>query len=286
MFYSKTIYLPYVKENTSVAVIDMLPENDKSGMKEGDRICFIQGKEKVLKATESLLERDYTFIEIEHIRAVIRDGKFIGLQDFFYIEASRLKKEERTYKSLNIFIPNYFDESATENVCQDGTVLSCPLSYSQDALDQGSEYIDLKPGDKIYFHHFVTTEYDQAIEFEGTEFYEMPYHQIFCKVDSEGNIIMQKDYNFVEPIEIPESELISPHGFNIANPAAAKNKYRALEGILKYPSPRMIELGFKPNDRIKFIPGSEYKIDIEGKLYYRIVDRFIDGRYNEVKKAS
>ena len=78
---------------------------------------------------------------------------------------------------------------------------------SKHARKRVEDNIDLKIGDKVYFHHFVI---DKPLEFEGEKYYQADINQIYA-VEREDDIIMLQDYILVEPVT-NEKELITDSG--------------------------------------------------------------------------
>jgi co-chaperonin GroES (HSP10) len=202
----------------------------------------------------SEIEKDSFFIYEEEVFGVVSDGVIKPMNNIVYVETDKAKKNQIG----NIVVDTRYQTGKAENRVQDGTVLSvCEKavdSYFLKELD-----IEIAPGDKVYTHHFLTSE-DSEREFNGKKYYEIRYEDIYCKVvDSE--IEMLNDWNFVTPIvkeaEVTESGIVLDSG----------KRVEAVTAIMQHPN-KVTET--YPGDKILFRKGREYNIDVEGHRYYRI----------------
>ena len=124
--------------------------------------------------------------------------------------------------------------------------------------------IQLKDGDKVYFHHFVI---NSKIELDGEKFYKADVNQIYAKEDEDGNIVMLQDYIFVEPVTNSD-RIKTDSGITIAQEEEIEN-----EGIVRHINQftsKVIEV--EVGDRVLFTKHSNYKMNVGDKKYYRMRD--------------
>lgn len=187
-------------------------------------------------------------------------------KDVVLIKVNQKEKQERKIEGTDITLKvlTHFNEYHEDHCVHHGTVVVCP-----DKISGGGE-VEIKEGDKIYTHHFLTHEENKADELLP-ETYRMTYDEIYCKI-VDGEIEMLGHWNFLEPVE-EESKTAS--GLIItANP-------KKIEGvaIMRKPSKYMQSIGIEDGTKLLFKKNAGYVILVEGKKYYRVIDEHIFGIY-------
>lgn len=150
-------------------------------------------------------------------------------------------------------------------ITQDGIIVAVPKYV------KGVSEIEIKPGDHVYGHHFMTHDDNTAngIEYNGDQVYILEYDQIYVLMkDGEIDKVLGQ-WVLGEPVEIDtkpsESGLYSkPFGGHEKN-------YAVVTHVSKW---AFEETGLQPGDKVYIHERARYKIEIEGKLYYRM--RFKD----------
>jgi len=127
--------------------------------------------------------------------------------------------------------------------------------------------VDIKVGDKVYFHHFVSLEENQIV-CDLKTLYKAEYNQIICVV-RDGEIIPVEKWVLAMPIMETDEDIMYKVGDIILyKKVAAEKKY--LLSTLKYVSPEAKKCGFSVGETIVHPQFSEYSIKIEGVSMYRM----------------
>lgn len=119
--------------------------------------------------------------------------------------------------------------------------------------------IDVKPGERVYFHPSVTEPENFIEEKDGKQFYLAAVDQLICVV--EDTIRPQGGYVLVEPHMEDESVRQSETGFILKLETEAK----PLEGTVAFARPEAL---VKPGDFILHQVDANWEVEIEGKKYY------------------
>ena len=153
-------------------------------------------------------------------------------------------------------------------------------------LPRGLDF-DVKKGDKIYFHHLITSNQgnltvnkqyqkqhssidlisDNKIEWiEGEKnIYQVHWEHIYARV-RDGELKMLHHWNFVEQKKESEDDMKTDSGIFLKS----EPEDITLHGYIKYMNDWMSEQGLKKGDEIVFSENSEYDMQIEGKKLLRM----------------
>lgn len=189
------------------------------------------------------------------------------VNNIVFVRADRDKKRYRQVGDVKIWIDTDFRPTQSENCCHDGVVVLAPSK-----LREGKK-VEIQNGDRVYGSHFLTCE-----EYEDYTFGELLYRvfyedTLYCKVNPDGSIKMLSDWNFLEPILEPEENLYSPSGLQIK---PERDKLKNM-GIIRHLSDSLKELGVSQGDVCYFTDSSDYEIEVEGSVYYRMKTEDIIG---------
>lgn len=195
------------------------------------------------------------------------------IKDIVLIKAEKDKKALHKVEGTDITlqIPTHFREYDHDIATQDGIVYGVPLMVT------GNKQIEIKEGDHVYCHHFLTNE-EHKMEYFGEDIYQLQYDSIYCKI-VDGEIETIGKWNLLEIVNEEEEKTKSGLIVN-ANP-------KVIEGIaiMRYPSKAMQEEGVVDGVKIKYNSGGKrnagYVILVEGKKYYRIGDDDIIMAYGQ-----
>jgi hypothetical protein len=168
-------------------------------------------------------------------------------------------------------LPNFrqYDEDI---VTQSGTVVSAPLYYTvttkdSDGKDKTKRFANekIKVGDKVYCHHFLTHEENDA-SFIAPNTWKEVYQNIYCKI-TDGAIEMVGRWNFIESVseEQKKGEIY----------LTATDKKKVGIGVIRHPSDFMKSQGIKEGMFVEFKRNAGYVILVEGKKYFRLEDDHI-----------
>ena len=240
---------------------EVLGTNSNSIFSVGDII--LHEKDIRLFTAQDLGEDKFYILERE-ITSKIIDNTILSVRDFVYVKAQADSKHTLDYGNFKLKIDSEFNKFSDDIVTRSGIVMSVPSvatnSYTGDSLN-----IDIKKGDEIYTHHFLTHEQHET-EINGEKVYEIRYEDCYCVV-RDGNIIMLNEWNLIEPIKEDESE------FTIGN---FKTKFElgndSKKGILKYPSK---SINLNSGSLVYFKRNRDYEITVDDKKYFRVNTRDI-----------
>ena len=179
--------------------------------------------------------------------------KITPIGDFVYVEIER--EEENIVKlpdGKELWLDTSFDRYV--NARQYGIVKMVSININKRVKDN----INLKEGDKVYFHHHCIDE-KMSSSFGGDNIYKVNYDQIYCYV-RDGKIIMTQDYVFVKPIKTEDK---------IGN-LYIQSKESTKKGVVAYANQFSKNDGFKVGDEIVFIKNANYDMTIEGERLFRM----------------
>jgi len=220
---------------------------------------YVKGDE-VFMADNSFFDKapnfsdDSYYIYEEEIRGVIRDGVIHPSASMVYVNADKDKKSVRN----GIHIDTRYNPMDKDNITQDGVVYSACFkafnSYYGNEID-----VEVKPGDVVYTHHFLTHEDNERVIGDKT-YYEIKYEDLYCKI-SDNEIEMLNEWNLVTAID----KDIAKTDNGIMLEVMAKKEART--AIVQHPNRKS---GLYPGDKVLFKTGREYEITIGIHTYYRI----------------
>lgn len=181
-----------------------------------------------------------------------------ALNSFLVQLETNVKDTITTDSGLKLFIDTRFEGGEFDNRVTGGPVVGVPARYKT----------DVRIGDTIYFHHLVVLNKGQLMP--GTDdVYMVDYHpdivtnnQAFAYKSAEsGHIYTLAGWALIEHMdqdEEVESKLIEL--VKLKDPEVTK-------GVLAFDVP---ELDIKAGAVVGFKKNRDYKIEIDGKDYYRI----------------
>lgn len=191
----------------------------------------------------------------------IESPSFTPQKDFVFISADPTKNAKKTIApGVTIEIDQRFNPHDKEICTQDGLVKFAPAKLSSKLP------VEIKVGDRIFFHHF-TCDADNRVEVNNEILYHCAYESVYCKI-VDGKIIMLGDYNFIEPLQEEEKSSV------IITPDMAK-KQSDKKGVIRHMNIRLEEQGVKIGDVILFQKNADYCIDVDGKPYFVIDNKYI-----------
>jgi len=180
--------------------------------------------------------------------------KTLGFNIYFTVE----KETEDEYvmsNGIKIWLDTEIDRA--KNARQYGTVKSVPENLNRfKRFDDG---VDIKEGDKIWFHHFVVED-SSKIDLFGEEVHHLPYEQIFA-VERDNEVIPTNDFVFIKPDKIKSSSKIIK--------STTEGDLSKKTGKVVYSSKEGGNIGLEKGDRI-FFKSAPYDMKINGETLYRL----------------
>jgi len=194
--------------------------------------------------------------------------KTLGFYIYFTVE----KETEDEYVMSNgvkLWLDTEIDRA--KNARQYGTVKSVPENLNR--FKRFKDEVDIKEGDKIWFHHFVVEE-SSKIDLFGENVYMLPYEQIFA-VEREGELLPTNDFVFIKP-DVKQRESSILH-------TSEDGELSKKTGTVVYTCKDGERMGLDKGDRI-FFKSAPYDMDVNGEKLYRLrADNILAKLHNGVQ---
>ncbi len=179
------------------------------------------------------------------------------IKDRFLVKVDKLEEDTVNINGVDVYFDSSYDPM--NHTRQYGEVVVIPENLTSDSMD-------VKVGDRIYFHHFISDKKNKITEDEdGNNILQVDAGQVYCAV-RDGEIIMQNFWCFVEPKKEPEENYKTESGIYIKTYIEAEE----LRGYLRHANNEIIDYGAKLDDEIIFSENSEYQMTVEGKELLRM----------------
>ena len=179
------------------------------------------------------------------------------IKDKFLVKLEKLVEDTVKVNGVEMYLDSSYDPMRFAR--QYGEVVIAPERLS-------SKYMDVKVGDRIYFHHFVADKKNQMVEDEeGNYILQVDAGQIYCAV-RDNKIIMQNFWCFVEQKTELEDNYKTSSGIFLKSTMEIEEQ----RGYLKYANQEILDYGAKINDEVIFSENSEYNMNIEGQELLRM----------------
>ena len=190
--------------------------------------------------------------------------------DLFIVKLEkRLDDTITTSSGLELYIDTRFHEF--DKRITEGPVTAVPFKY-----DTG-----VKVGDTLYFHHLVVINDGQPLVGETGHYFvrfdpsvTINNQAIAYKCQETGRVRPLAGWALLEGVEEDEEEKSS-----VIEVVKLKES-PVTKGMVSFAPPWVEELGLKPGDVVGFRKNMDYRINIDGKEYYRV--RAEDLMYAEV----
>jgi co-chaperonin GroES (HSP10) len=179
------------------------------------------------------------------------------IKDKFLVKLEKLVEDTVKVNGVEMYLDSSYDPMRFAR--QYGEVVIAPERLS-------SKYMDVKVGDRIYFHHFVADKKNQMVEDEdGNYILQVDAGQIYCAV-RDNKIIMQNFWCFVEQKTELEDNYKTSSGIFLKSTMEIEEQ----RGYLKYANQEILDYGAKINDEVIFSENSEYNMNVEGQELLRM----------------
>tara|TARA_R100001440_G_scaffold48279_1_gene68151 strand:+ start:512 stop:1090 length:579 start_codon:yes stop_codon:yes gene_type:complete len=179
------------------------------------------------------------------------------IKDKFLVKLEKLVEDTVKVNGVEMYLDSSYDPMRFAR--QYGEVVIAPERLT-------SKNMDVKVGDRIYFHHFVADKKNQMVEDEdGNYILQVDAGQIYCAV-RDNKIIMQNFWCFVEQKTESEDNYKTKSGIFLKSTMETEE----LRGYLRYANQEILDYGAKINDEVIFSENSEYNMNVEGKELLRM----------------
>lgn len=179
------------------------------------------------------------------------------IKDKFLVKLEKLVENTVKVNGVEMYLDSSYDPMRFAR--QYGEVVIAPERLT-------SKNMDVKVGDRIYFHHFVADKKNQMVEDEdGNYILQVDAGQIYCAV-RDNKIIMQNFWCFVEQKTESEDNYKTKSGIFLKSTMDTED----LRGYLRHANQEILDYGAKINDEVIFSENSEYNMNVEGKELLRM----------------
>lgn len=190
--------------------------------------------------------------------------------NFVIVEVDKAYNNEKKIGDVSLVVNSTIE--SVEHINRIGKVITSP------------SFTPLKEGDEVIIHHNICrlrngtkgklVESDYHIEDNK---YFVPLTEIFMYKREGKDWIALAPYCFIEPIE-DEAKMVGsiyiPHDSDNYKGMVAR------QGIMKYANPDLIENGINNGDHIAFSEYSEYEFEIDNKIYYKMSNKDVLGKFD------
>jgi len=186
------------------------------------------------------------------------------IKDNYWIEVEKETEDTINLNGVKMYRDTSYDPMKLAR--QYGTVYKTPT------ID--TEEVDIREGDKVWFHHFVATEPNKVDYADRENIYQATSRQVYL-IKREGNYIPVGYWNFIE------QEVLSSDVTTSGIIMSYKEEDNELHGFVSIPSAGLIEDGVSVGDKVLFSENSEYDMNIDGKDLLRMRDFDILASYGQ-----
>ena len=179
------------------------------------------------------------------------------IRDCYFVKVEKTQEDTIIVNGKELFLDTSFNELKLAR--QYGTVVALPVG-----LPKGLK-LDVKVGDKVYCHHFLTSEENRVKFHDDEKVFSIHWTYMYARV-RKGKLKMLHQWNFVKQKVEDESNYISDSGIYL-KPEAEDVE---LHGYVEYMNDDLKKLGVKKGDEVVFSENSEYDMIIEGEKLLRM----------------
>jgi co-chaperonin GroES (HSP10) len=173
----------------------------------------------------------------------------------FIVMMPKKFKDTIKFGEVELFLDARFNEFA--NRISEAEIVATPVKFPTGA----------KEGDTLYFHHHVVLDKRAEID---KDLYRVKYDpeggygsQAYAYKDSEDNITVLTGWVFLIPDE--GKEPTSESGIIISTQKEIKR-----EGVVRFDTPELLEMGVKAGDTVGFSKESDYTMEVDGEKLWRM----------------
>lgn len=178
------------------------------------------------------------------------------------------EKGKHFKRESGIIVDDRWSKFDTDFCTQDGIIAAIPDNIEFEG----------NVGDRVFCHHFLTTEKAHEALVEDKMYYKIHHEDIYCKVSDDGEITMLGDWNFCTPITENET------GYEYEDGGVLGKIKKSSSGIIiatnvqhdtkrceiTHLSKEAQEMGLKKGDVVIYRKDCDYEIKVDGKIYLRV----------------
>ena len=179
------------------------------------------------------------------------------IRDYFFVKVEKKTEDTVTVNGTEIMIDTSYDPLKLAR--QHGVVVETPRS-----LPEGVN-LDIKKGDTVYCHHFLTQDENEIKFYEQNLVYKIYWSDVYCRVRN-GKLKMLHYWNLVEQKMEDEKDYTTKSGI-LTKPNMEEVE---LHGYIRYMNDWMRDQGIKEGDEVVFSENSEYDMNIMGQKLMRM----------------
>ena len=179
------------------------------------------------------------------------------IRDYFFVKVEKKTEDTVTVNGTEIMIDTSYDPLKLAR--QHGVVVETPRS-----LPEGVN-LDIKKGDTVYCHHFLTQDENEIKFYEQNLVYKIYWSDVYCRVRN-GKLKMLHYWNLVEQKMEDEKDYTTKSGI-LTKPNMEEVE---LHGYIRYMNDWMRDQGIKEGDEVVFSENSEYDMNIMGEKLMRM----------------
>lgn len=179
--------------------------------------------------------------------------------DLFVVELKKTVNDTiKTVGGLELYIDNRFNEF--ENRVTEGPVVAVPFKY-----ETGVEV-----GDTLYFHHLVVVNDGQPLT--GEDDHYLVRFDPHNTINNQAIAYKSKKTGEIHPLAgwslLERTEEVEEKESSVIEVVKLKDK-SVTKGMVAFKAPWVDELGLNVGDVVGFKENMDYRINIDGKEYYR-----------------
>lgn len=190
--------------------------------------------------------------------------------NFVIVEVDKAYNNEKKIGDVSLVVNSTIE--SVEHINRIGKVIAAP------------SFTPLKEGDSVIIHHNICrlrngikglqVESDYHIE---NFTYFVPLTEVFMYKREGEEWTALAPYCFVEPID-DQAKMVG--SIYIPNDSDNYKGRIARQGIMKHANPDLIENGINNGDHIAFSEDSEYEFLIDDKIYYKMSNNDVLGKFD------
>ena len=179
------------------------------------------------------------------------------IRDYYFVKVEKTHEDTIIVNGKELYMDTSFEDM--KHARQYGTVIAVPTTLSFGLK------MDVKKGDKVYCHHFLTNEENRVKYHEQENVFQIRCDAVYARV-RKGKLKMLNHWNFVEQKKEDKDNYMSKSGIYLK----PEREDKELHGYIRHMNKEMKEWGAKEGDEVVFSENSEYDMKIEGEKLLRM----------------
>lgn len=179
----------------------------------------------------------------------------------FFVRLPKAFNDEIQMGDTSLYLDPKFNEF--KNRKMEAEVVAIPEKYKT----------NVKVGDTLYFHHHVVIAGNGRGQVVKDDIYYIRFNpnnghacQAYAfKCQDTGEVELISDWIFLVPEE-QKNEEVTESGIVVSTKKPKYNQF----GYVLYDSPRVQELGLKSGDKVMIMKNTDYEMEVDGQILYRV----------------